>query len=80
MQEYLNLGDWRGLAQPSTDKKRKERVKSFELSPSIWTNWVKLKETLATLQTAEDEEESEDKSSTIAKRKREPDASPMEFH
>ena len=46
----------------------------------MWTNWAKLKETLATLQTAENEEESADNSSTIAKRKRKPDASPMEFH
>ena len=46
----------------------------------MWTDWAKLKETLATLQTAEDEEESDGKSSTVAKRKRESDASPMEFH
>ena len=39
-----------------------------------------LKETLAGLQTAGDEEGQEDNSSTAAKRKRQPDASPMEFH
>jgi len=38
------------------------------------------KETLADLATAEDEEGPEDNSSTVAKRKREPDATPMHFH
>ena len=80
MQEYLNLGDWRGLELPSNDKRRKESVKLFELSTSVWTNWANLKETLAGLQTAGDEEGQEDNSSTAAKRKRQPDASPIEFH
>jgi len=80
MQKHLNLADWRGLALPSTDKRRKESVKSFEHLPSVWTDRAKLKETLATLQTAENEEEADGKSSTIAKHKGESDASPMEFH
>ena len=75
-QEYLNLGDWRGLELPSNDKRRKESVKLFELSTLVWTNWANLKETLA----AGDEEGQEDNSSTAAKRKRQPDASPMEFY
>ena len=49
MQEYLSLADWRELALPSTNIKRKESVKRFERSPSVWTEWAKLKETLATL-------------------------------
>ena len=46
----------------------------------MWTNWAKLKETLADLQTAGDEDGPEDNRSTVAKRRREPDASPMEFY
>ena len=80
MQEYLNLGDWRGLELPSNDKRRKESVKLFDLSTSVWTDWANLKETLAGLQTAGDEEGQEDNSSTAAKRKRQTDASPMDFH
>ena len=80
MQEYLNSRDWRGLELPSNDKRRKESVKLFELSTSVWTNWEKLKETLADLQTAGDEEGPEYNSSTVVKRKRQPDASPMGFH
>ena len=41
---------------------------------------AKLKETLAALQTVEDEKEPEDKGSTVAKRRRKLDGSPMEFH
>ena len=78
MQGYLNLGDWRGLELPSNDKRRKESIKLFELSTSVWTNWANLKETLADLQpeTEGDEEGTEDNSSTVAKHKRQPEASP----
>ena len=80
MQEYPNLADWKRLALPSNDKRHEEpqSVKSFECSPSVWTEWVKPKETLATLRIAEDERKSDSIISTAVtgKSKTESDASP----
>ena len=76
----MNLGDWRGFALPANDKRQKESVIFFNFLRRCRTNCAKLKEKLVDLQTAGDEEGSEDNSSTVFKRRREPDASPIEFH
>ena len=47
MQEYLNLVDWKGLELPSTEKRSKASVKKFERSPTVLSQCIELKETLA---------------------------------
>ena len=63
MQEYLNLVDWKGLELPSTERRCKATVKKFERSPTVWAEWIKLKETLAKFHTERGEEMSNDKGS-----------------
>jgi len=50
MQEHLNLVDWKGLALLSTEKRCKASVKKFERSPTVWSEWIELKEILAEFQ------------------------------
>jgi len=80
MQEYLNLVD-RGL-EPSC----KVSVKKIEYSPSVWLEWIELKETLAKFQAERGKQTSNDSGSddmvSNAKRKwksRKSNASPVEF-
>jgi len=83
IQEYLNLVDWKGLELPSTERRCKASVKKFERSPTVLTEWIELKETLAKFQAETGNETSEDKGSddmiSKAKHRRKPDASPVEF-
>jgi len=83
MQEYLNLVDWKGLELPSTEKRCTASVKKFECFPTVLTEWIELKETLAKFQTERGNETSDDKGSddmtSKAGRKRKSDASPVEF-
>jgi len=85
MQEYLNLVDWNGLELPSTERRCKASVKKFERSPTVLAEWIEPKETLAKFQaeTRTDDETSDDKGSndmtSKAERKRNSDASPVEF-
>ena len=83
MQEYLNLVDWKGLELPSTEKRCKASVKTFERSPTVLAEWIELKETLAKFQAERGNETSDDKGSddttSKAERKRKSDASPVEF-
>ena len=50
MQEYNNQVDWKGLELPSTERRCKASVKKFERSPTVLTEWIELKETLAKFQ------------------------------
>ena len=83
MQEYLNLIEWKGLELPSTEERCTASVKKFERFPTVWAEWIKLKETLAKFQAERGNERSDDKGSddmtSKAERKRKSDASPVEF-
>ena len=83
MQEYLNLVDWKGLEKPSTKKRCKASVKKFERSPTVFAEWIELKEAFAKFQAERGNETSDDKGSdditSKAERKRKSDASPIEF-
>jgi len=83
MQEYLNLVDWKGLELPSTERRCNVSVKEFERSPTVLTEWIELKETLAKFQSETGKKTSDDKGSNDMKSKaeckRKSDASPVEF-
>jgi len=85
MQEYLILVDWKGLELSSTKRRCKASVKKFEHSPTVWAEWIELKETLAKFQAERGKETSlsDDKGSddmtSKAELKRKSDTSPMEF-
>jgi len=83
MQEYLNLVDWKGLEQPSTERRCKASVKKFERSPTVLAEWIELKETLEKFQAERGNETSDDKGSddmtSKAERRWKSDASPAEF-
>jgi len=83
MQEYLNLVDWKGLELPSTEKRCKTSVKKFERSPTVFAEWIELKETLTKFQVERGNETSDDKGSddmtSKAERKRNSDASTLKF-
>ena len=61
----------------------KASVKKFERSPTVFAEWIELKETLAKFQAERGKESSDDKGfddmTSKAERKRKSDASPMEF-
>jgi len=83
MQEYLNLVDWKGLKLPSTERRCKASVKTFERSPTVLVQWIELKKTVAKFQTKRGKDTSDDKGSddmtSKAEHKRNSDASPVEF-
>ena len=84
MQEHLNLVDWKGLRLelPSTEKRCKASVKKFERSPTVFAEWIGLKETLAKIQAERGNQTSDDKRfddmTAKAERKQKSDASPVE--
>ena len=63
MQEYLNLVDWKGLEPPLTERRCKASFKKFERSPTVLSEWIELKETLAKFQAERGNETSDDKES-----------------
>jgi len=83
MQKYLNLVDWKGLELPSTEKICKASVKKFERSPTVWAEWIELKETLAKFQAKRGKKTSDDKGSddmtSKAEGKSKLDENPVEF-
>ena len=83
MQEYLNLVDWKGLELSSAESRCKSSVKKFERSPTVFAEWIELKETLAKFHAERDKDASDDKGSidmiSKAERKRKLDTSPLEF-
>jgi len=83
MQDDLNLVDWNNLDLLSTEKRCKASVKIFERSPTVWAEWIELKETLAKFQADRGKETRDDKGSddmtSKAECKRKSDASLMEF-
>jgi len=56
-------------------------VKKIERSPTVWAEWIQLKETLIKFQVERSKETSDDKGSDDikAERKRKSDASPVDF-
>ena len=83
MQDDLNLVDWNNLDLLSTEKRCKASVKIFERSPTVWAEWIELKETLAKFQAERGKETRDDKGSddmtSKAECKRKSDASLMKF-
>jgi len=83
MQEYLNLVDWKGLELSSAESRCKSSVKKFERSPTVFAEWIELKETLAKFHAERNKDASDDKGSidmiSKAERKRKLDANPVEF-
>ena len=49
MQQYFELVDWQGLKLSSAERRQRDSLKSFERSVEVWTDWIRLKTQLATL-------------------------------
>jgi len=47
LQEYPNLVDYKGIELPLQREGVKQVSKKFELSPTMWAEWIELRETLA---------------------------------
>jgi len=63
MQEYINLGDWKGLEPSSTEWWCKSSVKKFQHSQTAWAESIELKEPLAKFKAARGKNTSDDKGS-----------------